>query len=323
VAFGECQAVKIHGANSQTYSTGFTTQMLDQQVYFAVVHQEVTRRHLTVSDADVKSVEQQLVSSIPQQCPGISDGQAVLDKLGAYKDVVLRGYADRVALEQYFEKSLSTDTGLRNLYEKTKDQYKGLSCVSVIEVATKPAATQDASGKVIPAPESAFATALTKAQQLQARLANGESFASVAKSSSDETSSASQGGVLGCAKKGSFTSSGFPELDAAAFDQPVGQAGAPIRTSLGYIILKVTARGDLTFEQAKDLVKQNIPNTAQSLFVDYLTSVSRGVRVVVDPQWGSWDGKLGFVQAPVAATSTTLVPRPRATTSTSTTNPSP
>ena len=304
-ASGQCQASSVYGSNKQNYSTAFTTQVLDQQIAFDVAHQEVERRHLSVTASDLSAVKTQFVSSVTQQCPSVTDGAAVLTKLGKYENVLLRGYADEVALEHDFETKLNTDAGLRGLYDKTKSEYKDMACVSLIDVETKPAATQDSSGNIVSAPASAFAAALTKAQALETQIANGASFESVAKSSSNDPTSAAKGGAIGCVKKGSLSSSGFPGLDTAAFGQAVGEVGAPVKTTLGYAIVKVTSRGDLTFEQAKSLVQQSVSTTAQNLFADYLTTASRKADVAVDPQWGSWNQKLGYVVPPVGATTTT------------------
>ena len=305
-------AINLHGANSSTYSTDFTTQVLDQQVAFTVAAQEVARRHLTVTASDRSSIENQLASSLSgssgstSQAQGSSAaGQAALDKLGAYKTVLVDGYANEVALQKDIEKKLSTDAALRQTFEKTKSQYANRACVSVIAIEAGSGPTQDASGNPVPPPDSDFAAALAKANTIEGQLKAGADFATTAKSSSSDATSAAKGGDVGCVPSGAFAQAQFPELDTAAFGQPVGVVGAPIKTVYGYFIMKVTARGDLTFEQAKSSVQQGVQTQAQSDAADLITGQGKKAKVAVDPQWGSWDPKKGSVKAPVGATSTT------------------
>jgi hypothetical protein len=306
-------AISLHGANSSTYSTDFTTQVLDQQVAFTVAAQEVARRHLSVTDSDRSSIESQLASSLsgssgstsPAQGSSSADGQAALDKLGAYKAVLVAGYANEVALQKDIGKKLSTDAQLRQTFEKTKSQYTNRACVSVIAIEAGTGPTQDASGNLVAPSDSDMAAALAKANTIESQLKAGADFATTAKSSSSDATSGAKGGDVGCVPSGAFAQNQFPELDTAAFGQPVGTVGAPIKTVYGYFIMKVTARGDLTFEQAKSSVQQGVQTQAQSDAADLITGQGKKAKVAVDPQWGSWDPKTGSIKAPVGATSTT------------------
>ncbi|MBF0159318.1 MAG: SurA N-terminal domain-containing protein [Magnetococcales bacterium] len=75
-----------------------------------------------------------------------------------------------------------------------------------------------------------------KLKSVQARLAAGESFESVAKTASED-SSAAQGGDLGWLSAGVMV----PEFDQVAFSLSVGQLSQPVKTSYGHHLIRVDA----------------------------------------------------------------------------------
>jgi len=77
--------------------------------------------------------------------------------------------------------------------------------------------------------------AKTKAQGLYEKVIAGESFAELAKTSSDDIGSAADGGDLG------FFSSGVMDenFDVKVFEMKVGEVSEPVRSSFGYHIIKL------------------------------------------------------------------------------------
>ncbi len=69
-------------------------------------------------------------------------------------------------------------------------------------------------------------------------LKNGQDFAELAKSYSQDPGSAARGGDLGYFGKGAMVG----EFEQAAFSMAVGQVSAPFKTSFGWHILKVTGK---------------------------------------------------------------------------------
>ncbi len=92
---------------------------------------------------------------------------------------------------------------------------------------------------LIPAVENAtadeLAAAKTKADDVEAKIKQGDNFADLAKKFSGGPSAA-QGGELGLFKRGALAK----VLEDQTFDLAVGQTTAPIRTRQGFVILKVT-----------------------------------------------------------------------------------
>jgi peptidyl-prolyl cis-trans isomerase SurA len=80
-----------------------------------------------------------------------------------------------------------------------------------------------------------LAAAKAKADDLEAKIKSGASFADLAKANS-ANSTAAQGGDLGIWTRGKLA----PQLETATFALQAGQSTEPIRTRQGYVILKVT-----------------------------------------------------------------------------------
>ena len=87
------------------------------------------------------------------------------------------------------------------------------------------------------------------------RIVNGgESFEAIAAEVSLDTSNNTNGGDLGWFTRGAMVS----EFDAAAFSQPVGQVGPPVKTSFGWHVIRVDEREEnrelegAALEQAKN-----------------------------------------------------------------------
>ena len=304
------------------FSTEFTTQVLNQQVTFALAAHEVAKRGLTVSDDDRAKAQQVLASDLggqttnPQTGQPTSDGtgQKTLDDLGSFKNTLIEGVADILAIQNQLTTKLSTDEALKTAFAAGGDAYKNQACVSVIIIDGR---VQDpTTGSFTPPSAATSAAALTKAQALVPKITNATDFATVAQASSDDKTTGANGGDLGCAPAGSYAQQ-QPEVDAAIAAQPVGAVGVPIKTSFGFALLLVRSRGDLTFEQAKPQLTTGVPTAMKAAFKDWINQAAKDATVVVDPQWGSWDNENGTVIAPGGATSTTSTADPNASTTTS------
>lgn len=80
-----------------------------------------------------------------------------------------------------------------------------------------------------------------KADEIYKRAKSGEDFAALAKQYSEDTKSAPNGGELGWLSKGQLVVNDtmIPEFDSAAFSGNKGDLVGPIKTSIGYEIIKI------------------------------------------------------------------------------------
>ena len=90
-----------------------------------------------------------------------------------------------------------------------------------------------------------------RAEQLRARIAKGEAFASVARQASDDEDSRGRGGDLGWRRKGTL---GLDDSgDTALFAAKPGDLVGPLKSAQGFVLLTTsgTRQGTLDFDHAK------------------------------------------------------------------------
>ena len=115
---------------------------------------------------------------------------------------------------------------------------------------------------------------------VSALLLGGEDFAKVAEQFSKDTGSGANGGDLGWFGKGAMV----PEFEQAAFSQPIGEIGKPVKSQYGYHIIQVLARQELPVTASQYEQKQ------QTAFTDWLTKTSEdaktaGTVITYDDIW--------------------------------------
>lgn len=102
--------------------------------------------------------------------------------------------------------------------------------------------------------------ALAKAKELRAKIQAGAKFAEVAQAESDDTGSGANGGDLGEFSKGQMV----PEFDNAAFAQPIGVVGEPVKTAFGYHIILVESKQTKSLAEATPEIESHLkPELAQ------------------------------------------------------------
>jgi PPIC-type PPIASE domain len=92
------------------------------------------------------------------------------------------------------------------------------------------------------------------AEELRERVVAGEDFGQLARTYSDDPSSASQGGKLGWVGRDRLV----PELDAIVFHMEPGTVSEAVRSSFGYHIVTVTDRQEPDFEEVREDYRQAV-----------------------------------------------------------------
>lgn len=112
------------------------------------------------------------------------------------------------------------------------------------------------------------AEAQTLIDEIADKLAQGEDFAELAQSYSEDPGSAEEGGYLGLVEKGIMV----PEFEDALFAMEEGQVSAPVRTDYGYHLIKlnrIDVQEPPTFEQVRaQLENEQQLSAAENLFVE-------------------------------------------------------
>ena len=146
--------------------------------------------------------------------------------------------------------------------------------------------TVEASHLLVLVPEGASAdddaAALEKVKALRSRILAGEDFAAVARESSNCPSRA-RGGSLGAFTRGVMV----PAFEKAAFSQPVGVVGEPVRTEFGWHIILVTKREparERRFKEVRDdLAELETEKRIEKRRLELLAPLREAATIEFDP----------------------------------------
>jgi len=106
-------------------------------------------------------------------------------------------------------------------------------------------------------------------------LKNGSDFARLARDFSKDTGSAAQGGDLGWFGKGVMV----PEFENAAFSQPIGEIGEPVKTQFGYHIIQVIDRRELPLSSSQ------LERNRENAFTEWLNSAKESAQITTYDIW--------------------------------------
>ncbi len=122
------------------------------------------------------------------------------------------------------------DALVKMYYDSHKNDYESVKAKHIL-IRMKGAPMPGAEGK----PELTEEQALAKAKEIVAKLKAGGDFGALAKSESDDSGSAAQGGDLGEFHRGMMV----PPFEEAAFAQKVGEISEPVKSPFGFHIIIV------------------------------------------------------------------------------------
>lgn len=286
-AFSEAiqgQGLQIEGTTKNTFDMAFVSRVLTRRIFFELIHQEVERRKLKISAADLRAARGDAIQSFGGE-------DTVKDFPEWYIESATRTTAEIAALEKSLGEKSATPENIKAYYEENKADF-AQACVSHILVDDE-----------------------AKAKDLKAQIDRGANFEELAKANSKDNQgatggSAAQGGSLGCITQ--EESAGFvPEFVNGYKDLPTGQVSQPVKSSFGFHIIKVTERKEQTLEEATPAITQTLTRDTQAAFNDLLTATAGKAKIKVNPRYGRFDRQQLAVippEAPPAAGTPTTLP---------------
>jgi hypothetical protein len=250
----------ITGAGQGTYNASFSAEVLSILIQDKVVRQDVARLGLPepASLYSVALAQLEAATAPPSTCPG-SGTSLMAAFVPSYRAQLIRFQVDEDALAAHLAGTSLRPAAFGTFVAAHKNEMS-LACVSVIEVASK-------------------ATALS----LRSQLLKGASFAALAKADSLDTTSAPNGGSIGCIPDSEFTA----PLDTVIAGLAIGRVSSPVPFSSDFLLLLVTGRRSEPYSQ----LVSSLVAAAQPALNKILPALIRSARVQVDPQFGTWDTK--------------------------------
>ena len=271
---------RVRGDAAGSYDGSFVTQVLQRQINYAIVHQEIAHRGL-VADDSCKSVALQDVYSTLGS--GDTDkGKAVLQQFPAdYQATMITRDTDVLVLQAALagQPCVSADAA-KTYYDAHKGDFDQV-CLSVI-LLTDP----------------------TAADGIMTQLRGGTDFATVAKASSTDKTTAATGGDVGCVPKAQVPQ----QLDNAVFQTAIGQVADPVTTSGGVYIIKVNDRKTPEYSEIESQAEELAATAASQALNQWYNQAITGAHVTVDGRYGTWDAANGQITPPASASTTTTAP---------------
>ena len=272
------QTTQVRGTGVGDFDVAFTGQVLGRQIQYVLVDAEITKRKIKILPADLQAAR----ADVAQQ----AGGEDILNGFPkAYQDTLTERAAKVSRLTLSLSGAQGGDDAAKAYYEAHKDEFTE-ACVSHILLTTK-----------------------EKADQLKAKIAAGTDFATVARSDSRDTSSATQGGDLGC--KINADSFAVPEFIKAMLTQPIGQVGDPVQTKFGFHLILVRSRTVPPYDQVADRARDKVVTANKQRLQEWINSTVANAKIQVNPKYGTFNKQSYAVDPPVTTTvptTTTTIP---------------
>ena len=166
----------------------------------------------------------------------------------AFEDYIRLNYRRSMRIEDYANEQV-TDKQIEEYYN---DVYVGDMEISHILIMSDATTDMDDDEK-----KEAETNAYNEAKELIERLNNGEDFATLAKEYSDDSGTASDGGVVGTVNYGMNFDEDF--VDAAAALEEGKYSATPVKTQFGYHIIYKTEQSEKkSLEDSTDTIRDII-----------------------------------------------------------------
>jgi parvulin-like peptidyl-prolyl isomerase len=212
---------------------------------------------ITINDAQLDS----LIQTQYNQVGGEEVFLNYLQKNGISIDQVRKDIADSYVMQQYMQSVLDEEYPVsdKDLQDKYRQMIQKDRTASVQHILLM---TQ---GKSAAEKEEIY----KKMRKIHARAKNGEDFAELAKTYSEDPGSKNKGGLYENFERGTMVK----PFEDAAFSVPIGEISEIVETQYGYHILKIVDRKkeSRSFEEVKpDLVRQLRKSNESQLVKNHL-----------------------------------------------------
>ena len=213
----------------KTFKEEFDNEILNVMISQEIVNQQAEKENITVTDEEIANE----MSSYMQMIENVDEYNKFMEENGIDEEFLKNHFRQTLIFDKYRNKIMSeteiTENDLRDYYNTHIDEYKKEEIKASHILIT----TLNDMGE--PLSEEETAKKESEAQDILARIKQGEDFEALAKEYSDDKASASNGGDLGYFAKGVMV----PEFEEAAFKLEKGQVSDVVKSSFGYHIIKV------------------------------------------------------------------------------------
>jgi peptidyl-prolyl cis-trans isomerase C len=231
---------------------------LERLVDDELIDQEARREGMAASDAEVQAEYDRAAKAAGGERYFLVNLQAQ----HISKKMAIEGMRKRLTVDRYTKEKLEagitvSDDDAVAYYNGDLSKYKSELWIKVFHILVR--CRRDA-------PSNEVESARKRIEKILANIRAGEPFETMAREFSEDKT-ANLGGSIGFLKSGVT----YPEFDAVAFSLQPGQVSDPVRTEVGFHIIKVQERrgGELKpFEEVKDDCKMRAMTAKQAAVLE-------------------------------------------------------
>jgi foldase protein PrsA len=251
--------------------------VFNQLVQGALIDQYAKDNHIDISDADVAKKEDEIKAKYP---PG--QFEQILKAQNLTEDDVKRILRQQLIVEKAVGSDIKvSDADVKAYLAKNHALLDTPEQVRARHILVADAAT---------------------AAQVEAKLKGGAKFEDLAKQYSTDPSSKDKGGELGFFSKGQMV----PAFQNAAFSQPIGVVGPPVKSPFGYHIIQVEEKKPATvatLANSGDKIRETLKGQQeQQLIPTFLAGLRSKANITIN------DPNLKDALPPTPVTGTTPAP---------------
>ena len=250
-----------------------TRQALISAIENELFLEAATQKHIVPTAAQIDQRLQELKSQFPDEATFEQQVKAAGYTMTTLRTDFLFNNLITQSLQSELAPPITADQ-VQAVYNQEKAQFRQ---VKVEHILFAVSATKTAS------------QALKEAQSALAQLKAGASFAALAKKLTDDPGTKSTGGKID-----QWLTVSDPNLDQAfanaAWNAPVGKLTGPVRSAFGYHIIVTLQKRYQPLAEVEAQIKSNLEQQVGTrVIADYVTSLVRKAKIVINPRYGDWD----------------------------------
>lgn len=226
-------------------------QLLESLIADKIINAEIKKENIEINDEDIEAQ----INEIKEAYGGESAFKQAIESYGFTLDQIKDNIATNMKLKKLLEPSITIEEdAMLNYFETNKDTFKQEEQVKASHILVETEET---------------------AKEVKEKLAGGADFAELAKEYSIDKSNSEKGGQLGFFGRGAMVQ----EFEEAAFSLELNTISEPVKTNLGYHIIKVedkTEEKEANYEESKDkikdiLIEEQLPAVYDEWYAEKLT----------------------------------------------------
>ena len=248
-----------HSATPQyVLSTSFVDKVLQRRITFDLIKQALKKSGMKIGSDQITIGTALAISSY--------GGSSIFDAFPkSYQLEIVDDYAALITIEGSLTKTDFSLASLQSYYNSHMSSYVNICAAHILS------------------------TTASAANAILAKLNSGSSLPVLARTSSADSTTAQNGGYIGCALPSQFSSSFGASFASEITTGPVNKPLPIVAVGSGYSIPFVTSRTQLSFSQSlAAIATTKLGSTGGAVVNAFVAGAAKSANVSVNPQYGTF-----------------------------------